>query len=182
MRPPCGGQIWASQGGLSRNKVAVGESAAGSPPTDRDWGVAPAHIWRVSDHPRRAFDRPSTYELPELTLYGGRAHSSVAERRLCKAEALGSNPSGSMSRTRSNPCPLSGARHSKVVRKTDAPSRANADGKGRCTHPDHGRANETVCTCDPGVHWTRFNEFNVRRELALRAHNIRESVLRTHTS
>ena len=26
------GRIWASQGGLSRNKVAVGESAAGSPP------------------------------------------------------------------------------------------------------------------------------------------------------
>jgi hypothetical protein len=25
-------QIWASQGGLSRNKVAVGEPAAGSPP------------------------------------------------------------------------------------------------------------------------------------------------------
>lgn len=36
MRPPSGGRIWASQGGLSRNKVAVGESAAGSPPTDRD--------------------------------------------------------------------------------------------------------------------------------------------------
>jgi len=29
-------RIWAPQGGLSRNKVAVGESAAGSPPTDRD--------------------------------------------------------------------------------------------------------------------------------------------------
>ena len=29
-------RIWALQGGLSRNKVAVGESAAGSPPTDRD--------------------------------------------------------------------------------------------------------------------------------------------------
>lgn len=34
MRPPSGGRIWASQGGLSRNKVAVGESAAGSPPND----------------------------------------------------------------------------------------------------------------------------------------------------
>jgi hypothetical protein len=42
MRPPCGGQIWASQGGLSRNKVAVEESAAGSPPTDRDWADAPS--------------------------------------------------------------------------------------------------------------------------------------------
>jgi len=36
MRPPCGGRIWVSQGGLSRNKVAVGESAAGSPPNERD--------------------------------------------------------------------------------------------------------------------------------------------------
>ena len=36
MRPHYCGRIWASQGGLSRNKVAVGESAAGSPPTDRD--------------------------------------------------------------------------------------------------------------------------------------------------
>ena len=24
-----------------------------------------------------------------------------------------------------------------------------------------GRANETVCTCDPGVHWTRFTESQV---------------------
>jgi hypothetical protein len=43
MRPPCGGRIWASQGGLSRNKVGLGESGPGSPPTDRDWGDAPAH-------------------------------------------------------------------------------------------------------------------------------------------
>jgi hypothetical protein len=101
-------------------------------------------------------NRPSTYELPGLTLYGGRAHSSAAERRLCKAEALGSNPSGSMSRARSNPCPLSGRRRCDMVRKTGAPSRANVDGKGRCTHcQTTRRANETVCTCDPGVHWTR---------------------------
>ena len=32
MRPRFRGRIWAPQGGLSRNKVAVGESAAGSPP------------------------------------------------------------------------------------------------------------------------------------------------------
>ena len=36
MRLPYGSRIWALQGGLSRNKVAVGESAAGSPPNDRD--------------------------------------------------------------------------------------------------------------------------------------------------
>jgi hypothetical protein len=37
VRPPAdevGGRIWASQGGRSRNKVAVGEPAAGSPPFD----------------------------------------------------------------------------------------------------------------------------------------------------
>jgi hypothetical protein len=38
---------------------------------------------------------------------------------------------------------------------------ATADGKGRRTHPTTGRANETVCTCDPGVHWTRFTESQV---------------------
>ena len=41
MRPSYDGQIRALQGGLSRNKVAVEESAAGSPPTDRDQAVAP---------------------------------------------------------------------------------------------------------------------------------------------
>ena len=94
MRPPYGGRIWASQGGLSRNKVAVGESAAGSPPTDRDLPSGRPTLGSDSD----TVGRPSTYELPGLTLYGGRAHSSAAERRLCKAEALGSNPSGSIPR------------------------------------------------------------------------------------
>ena len=38
-----------------------------------------------------------------------------------------------------------------------------------------GRVDETVCTCDPGVHWTRFTEFNRRREFVTNSHNIRES-------
>ena len=97
------GRIWAPQGGLSRNKVAVGESAAGSPPNDRDWGSPqPTPSIRVRDR-----GRPSTFELPGLT---GRAHSSAVECLLCKEDALGSNPSGSTFRTRLEPSPLSGKR------------------------------------------------------------------------
>ena len=44
MRPGLPGRIWASQGGLSRNKVAVGESAAGSPPQTRDQDAVLAHL------------------------------------------------------------------------------------------------------------------------------------------
>ena len=52
MRPCHHGRIWASQGGLSRNKVAVGESAAGSPPIDRDQADAPGPLqsWIVTAH------------------------------------------------------------------------------------------------------------------------------------
>ena len=143
------GRIWAPQGGLSRNKVAVGESAAGSPPNDRDWGSPqPTPSIRVRDR-----GRPSTFELPGLT---GRAHSSAVECLLCKEDALGSNPSGSTSRTRLEPSPLSGKRGSVRVRRTDAPLRASASGKGGRTSVVDGRVYETVCTCDPDAHWTRF--------------------------
>ena len=58
MRPPSGGRIWASQGGLSRNKVAVGESAAGSPPNERDQADGLTHLSRRSDVcEHRAVDR-----------------------------------------------------------------------------------------------------------------------------
>ncbi len=89
MRPPHGGRIWASQGGLSRNKVAVGESAAGSPPNDRDHPDGVAHT-RSSEFTNDT--RSDTLELLGLT----RAHSSVVECLLCKEDAQGSNPCGSM--------------------------------------------------------------------------------------
>src|SRR6056297_4242436 len=39
---------------------------------------------------------------------------------------------------------------------TDAPSRESVDGKGSNTLPlPPGRVMTTVCTCNPGVHWTR---------------------------
>lgn len=65
MRLPRGSRIWASQGGLSRNKVAVGESAAGSPPTDpRASGPHLSLIWcRV-----RSLARAGTVERRWLTL------------------------------------------------------------------------------------------------------------------
>jgi hypothetical protein len=154
MRPPCGGRIWVSQGGLSRNKVAVGESAAGSPPTDRDWGLAPAHVLGGggSTHSSR---RPSTYELPGLTCTaeGPIAQwqsAAFARRRPWVQIPVGPSPA------RPKTCPLSGSLQFGRVRKTDAPPRASAGGKGRCMHPfTTGCVNETVCTCDPGVHWTR---------------------------
>ena len=97
--------------------------------------------------------RPSTFELSGLT---GRAHSSAVECLLCKEDALGSNPSGSISRVRLEPCPLSGNRGSIRVRRTDAPLRASASGKGGRSPAVDGRAGDTVCTCDPDAHWTRF--------------------------
>ena len=76
MRPCSQGRIWASQGGLSRNKVAVGESAAGSPPTDRD--LPTSGRLTVHTHLRSDVDfvnaipfgpavQSGTFELPRLT-------------------------------------------------------------------------------------------------------------------
>ena len=113
-------------------------------------GFAPAHPSRRRSVAR---GRPSTFGLSGLT---GRAHSSAVECLLCKEDALGSNPSGSISRVRLEPCSLSGNRGSIRVRRTDAPLRASASGKGGRTSAVDGRAYETVCTCDPDAHWTRF--------------------------
>ena len=44
MRPSCDGRIWASQGGLSRNKVGLGESGPGSPPLTGTGPTCPAHF------------------------------------------------------------------------------------------------------------------------------------------
>lgn len=68
MRPLYGGRIWASQGGLSRNKVAVGESAAGSPPQTETTPTG----WLTTCGPVRLapiMGRPGTFELPRLTPY-----------------------------------------------------------------------------------------------------------------
>ena len=83
----------------------------------------------------------------------------MVECLLCKEDALGSNPSGSISRARSEPCPLSGKRGTIRVRRTDAPLRASASGKGGRRSAVDWSANETVCTCDPDAHWTRFIGF-----------------------
>ena len=79
--------------GLSRNKVAVGESAAGSPPKAACKSMLYLSIgnrktvkpneedsWAIRDHEKGLVDQ-------------------LEDRRLCKAEALGSSPSESMSTT-----------------------------------------------------------------------------------
>ena len=76
--------------GLSRNKVAVGESAAGSPPKAAhkrvlsiDWKSKNCQAnkendsWAIRDHEKGLVDQ-------------------LEDRRLCKAEALGSSPSESI--------------------------------------------------------------------------------------
>jgi len=59
MRSSHDDRIWASQGGLSRNKVAVGESAAGSPPNDRDLADVPGPPYTASVHLENRTTRPA---------------------------------------------------------------------------------------------------------------------------
>ena len=92
MRPGLPGRIWASQGGLSRNKVAVGESAAGSPPQIETRATPWLTFRSVPDA-----DRAPTNCRGSSSPARGWAHSSAVECLLCKEDALGSNPSGSMS-------------------------------------------------------------------------------------
>ena len=92
MRPHHCGRIWASQGGLSRNKVAVGESAAGSPPTDRDlshFGTDSPFIliavrrWlcqRDSTRPHRAIGHLRTTKANSSRL-GSRRVGLIAQRQ-----------------------------------------------------------------------------------------------------
>ncbi len=68
------GRTQGPRGGLSRNKVAVGESAAGSPP--------------------KVFQPPLT-GVHILKLTQGLV-AQLEERRLCEAEASGSNPDESI--------------------------------------------------------------------------------------
>ena len=61
----------------------------------------------------------------------GRAHSSVVECLLCKEDALGSNPSGSMSRVRIETVSLKWETALRFdPERTDAPPRASEAGKG----------------------------------------------------
>ena len=117
MRPGYPGRIWASQGGLSRNKVAVGESAAGSPPNDRDQADAPDPPYHSSVRDRHSFEGPIGHfrTTKANAPRKGRAHSSVGECLLCKEDALGSNPSGSIVWLRSKPCSLSGTRYNDCI-------------------------------------------------------------------
>ena len=89
MRPPSGGRIWAPQGGLSRNKVAVGESAAGSPPLTGTNPHGLAHR-RV----RSGANEPSRLEL----------EFDAGPRRGCRVRL----PTELISGNQSEPCPLSG--------------------------------------------------------------------------
>ena len=113
MRPSCDGRIWAPQGGLSRNKVAVGESAAGSPPNVRDRGFTPAHLGSLGDTVRAPLNHQGDGRGLHATIGSCRsrpswAHSSVVECLLCKEDAQGSNPCGSMYGT--NRAPYTGRR------------------------------------------------------------------------
>ena len=109
MRLSCDSRIWAPQGGLSRNKVAVGESAAGSPPKDRDQSFALAHLRGFGRRRRPGTLEPSGLRLRlSATFVSGPsrlswAHSSVVECLLCKEDARGSNPRGSMYKTNRAP-------------------------------------------------------------------------------
>jgi len=120
MRPSCDGRIWAPQGGLSRNKVAVEESAAGSPPTDRDQGSALTHLHLVV----------VTNNQTELT--GDHKSPRVGKRRLLHGPAgltrpirggypltgmSGATPDGSVLRITDEPLPLSVGRRSTVIRR-----------------------------------------------------------------
>ena len=86
---------------------------AGSPPTDRDQAFGLTHLRVFDDY--LADRAPMNYQGSRLRIC--RAHSSAAEHLLCKEEALGSNPSGSIRRARFEPCPLSVGRRSNLVRR-----------------------------------------------------------------
>ena len=120
MRPSCDGRIWAPQGGLSRNKVAVEESAAGSPPTDRDQASGLTHLHSVVGYNNR------------MVLTGDHKSPRVGKRRLLHGPAgltrpirggypltgmSGATPDGSVLRIAFESVPLSVGRRSDVVRR-----------------------------------------------------------------
>jgi hypothetical protein len=118
-----GGRIWASQGGLSRNKVAVGESAAGSPPLT---GIDP----HGSTHSARPIGRQRTVEATQ------RARCWTPPVRNWSVFGFDSRTSSSR-RSNHEPCSLSGAgKNDSVPNETDAPLHASVGGKGRTSRRD----------------------------------------------
>ena len=81
------------------------------------------------------------------TTKANRARSSAVEHLLCKEDALGSNPSGSITETQLETSPLSGTTTENESPRTDALSRESADRKGSTDAPAAtGRSMTTVCT------------------------------------
>ena len=177
MRPQQCGRIWASQGGLSRNKVAVGESAAGSPPTVRDlprWGRLTTHTQSVSavfvtDSTRlaRRFGHLRTtkanivlgWETNRGGLIAQRQSASFARRMPWVRIPL------SPSAVRSNHAPYMGDSVRVYYDETDAPSRVSGVGRVEPFSATTLEGHEIVCTCNPGVHWTQYNRLSSLRRL-----------------
>ena len=153
-------RIWASQGGLSRNKVAVGESAAGSPPNDRDRGDAPAHLFGPSV--------PPTGHLRTVEAPSGWAHSSAVECLLCKEDALGSNPSGSTPWELGwNRAPYTGQETTRIPNQDRCTTSCERGWEGSSSPQQSTEVcDETVCTCNPDVNWARLRRATVSSLLA----------------
>ena len=161
MRPSRDGRIRASQGGLSRNKVAVEESAAGSPPNERDQATVPG----PPTFAVRGRSRSRIAVVGSADCWPVRAHKTYP-RRISLRGGWVQLPAGPYPVVRFEPCPLSVGRRSNLARKTSALSRASADRKGRdATCVTCRRVDDTVCTCDPDVHWTRSVESQPRRSI-----------------
>ena len=87
----------------------------------------------------------------------GRAHSSAVECLLCKEDALGSNPSGSIAGGDRNRVPYMG--HGSTIEserdRCTAPCKRGWEGLMH-TPFRNGCADDAVCTCDSDVHWIRL--------------------------
>ena len=79
----------------------------------------------------------------------------MGECLLCKEDALGSNPSGSIRRLgRTESLKWVSGICSSPTEPMHHPVQAWVGRVETCL-VTLGRVHETVCTCDPGVHWTR---------------------------
>jgi hypothetical protein len=163
MRPSCDGRIWAPQGGLSRNKVAVEESAAGSPPTDRDQASGLTHLHLVVGHNNQT-ELTGDHKSPRVgkrrLLHGPAGLTKTYPRRISPHGDVGCNSRRVRTSYRRRIRPLKCGTAFDCDTTTDAPGRVKPR-LGRVDSPTiyHlGGEYETVCTCDPGVHWTRSVE------------------------
>jgi hypothetical protein len=80
----------------------------------------------------------------------------VVECLLCKEDALGSNPSGSISRTRLRTVSLKWETVIRLGTKNRCTTPRKREWEGWTQPAVDWLVYETVCTCDPGAHWTRF--------------------------